>query len=124
MKRKSPKKKRVYLQNYRYLASNCPRVAIIIPNLSLCITLLLCGKILELSNLYEININENFIITTKNVYKLIAVYLQNYSYLSCYRSYTFLILVLKQNLDYAVLYGTRFATLAALERLKNECIML
>ena len=123
MKRKSPKKKRVYLQNYRYLA-NCPRVAIIIPNLSLCITLLLCGKILELSNLYEININENFIITTKNVYKLIAVYLQNYHISAAIDLILFLILVLKQNLDYAVLYGTRFATLAALERLKNECIML
>ena len=65
MKRQLPKKKRVCLQTYRYLASNCPRVAIIILNLSLCITLLLRGKILELSNLYEFNSNENFEITRK-----------------------------------------------------------
>ena len=64
---KIAKKIRVYIQNYRYLASNCPRVAIIILNLSLCITLLLCGKILESSNLYEININENFKITRKKM---------------------------------------------------------
>ena len=31
----------------------------------------------------------------KNVYKLISVYLQNYSYLSCYKSYTFFLLLKK-----------------------------
>ena len=70
-------------------AAKCPRVANILLNLSLCITVLPTGKILELSNLFKININKNLKNTRKNVYKLIAVYLQNCSYLSCYKSYTF-----------------------------------
>ena len=39
--------------------------------------------------MFNININKNFKNTSKNVYKLIAVYLQNYSYLSCDKFYTF-----------------------------------
>ena len=70
-------------------------------NLSLCITVLPSGKIYELTNLFNINFNKNFKNTRKNVYKLIAVYLQNYSYLSCYKSYTFFLL-LKNTKDYTV----------------------
>ena len=72
------------------LAANCPKVANNILNLSRCITVLPSGKIKELTNLFTININKNFINTRKNVYKLIEVYLQNYSHFSCYKSYTFL----------------------------------
>ena len=50
----------------------------------------------------------------KNVYKLIAVYLQNYSYLSCYKYYTFIFFYLK-NLDDAVSYGTKVASLGQLK---------
>ena len=53
-------------------------------------------------------------IQENNVYKLIAVYLQNYSYLSCYRFYTF-ILVTKTTLDYAVLYGKKVCYSIAIE---------
>ena len=42
------------------LATNCPRVANNIPYLSLCITVLTNVKILELTNLFKININKNF----------------------------------------------------------------
>ena len=70
-------------------AANCPRVASIMLNSSLCIILLPSGKKKELSNLYKININKNLNNTRKNVHKLIAVYLQNCSYLSCYKFYTF-----------------------------------
>ena len=45
------------------LAANCPRVANNILNLSLCKTVLPSGKILELTNLFKININKNFKIT-------------------------------------------------------------
>ena len=64
--------------------------------------------------MYNININENFKSTRNNVYKLIAVYLQNYSYLSCYQFYTSYFCTSK-NLDYVVLYGTKFATLEQLK---------
>ena len=74
------------------LAANCPRVANNILNLSLGIAVLPSGKILELTYLFKININKNFKNTSKNVYKLITVYLQNYSYLSCYKLYTFFLL--------------------------------
>ena len=63
------------------LAANCLRVANNILNLILCITVLPSWKILELNILFKININKN-LKNTKNVYKVIAVYLQNYSYLS------------------------------------------
>ena len=47
------------------LAANCPRVANNILNLSLCIAVLPSGKILELTNLFKININKNFKNTSK-----------------------------------------------------------
>ena len=40
---------------------------------------------------------------------MIAVYLQKYSYLSCYKFKTFLFST-KTFLDYAALYGTKFVT--------------
>ena len=56
------------------LAANWPGVANNILNLSLCIADLPSGKIEELTNLFNININKkNFKNTSKNVYKLIAV---------------------------------------------------
>ena len=56
------------------LAAYWPRVANNILNLSLCIADLPSGKIYELTNLFNININKkNFKNTSKNVYKLIAV---------------------------------------------------
>ena len=47
------------------LAANCPRVANNMLNLSLCIAVLPSGKILELTNLFNININKNFKNTSK-----------------------------------------------------------
>ena len=57
------------------LAANWPRVANNILNLSLCIADLPSGKIKELTNLFNININKKktLKIQVKNVYKLIAV---------------------------------------------------
>ena len=45
IKRKIAENEWVYLQNNNILAANCPRVANIILNLSLCITVLPSGKI-------------------------------------------------------------------------------
>ena len=59
MKRKIAEKIKGYTYKITNISTaNCPRVANIKPNLSLCITLLLSGHMLELSNLYMININE------------------------------------------------------------------
>ena len=57
------------------VAANWPRVANNILNLSLCIADLPSGKIKELTNLFNININKKktLKIQVKNVYKLIAV---------------------------------------------------
>ena len=82
------------IKGYTYKITNIPaanfsRVANTILNLSICILVLPSGKIYVLSNLYKININKTKKNTRKNVYKLIAVYLQNCSYLNCYKSYTF-----------------------------------
>ena len=89
-KRKIAEKIKVYTNKITNIAAaNYPRVANIMLNSSICITVLPSGKIYEYSNLYKININKNFKNIRKNVYKLIAVYLQNCSYRSCYKSYTF-----------------------------------
>ena len=47
------------------LAANCPREANNILNISLCIAVLPSGKISELTNLFNININKNFKNTSK-----------------------------------------------------------
>ena len=56
------------------LAAYWPRVANNILNLSLCTANLPSGKIYELTNLFNININKKTLeIQVKNVFKLIAV---------------------------------------------------
>ena len=67
MKRKIAEKKGYTYKITKISTANCPRVANIKPNLSLCITLLLSGHMLELSNLYMININEKNKNKRKNV---------------------------------------------------------
>ena len=65
-KRKIAKKIKGYTYKITNIAAaNCPRVAKIILYLSICIVVLPCGKIYELSNLYKININKNFKNTKK-----------------------------------------------------------
>ena len=79
-KRKNAEKLKGYTYKISNIAAdNCPSVVNIMLNSSLCITVLAS----KLSNLYKININKNFKNTRNNVYKLIAVSLQNCSYLSC-----------------------------------------
>ena len=64
--------------------------------------------------MFKIIINKKLKNTRKNVYKLMTVYIQNYSYFSCYKSYTFFLL-LKNAFYYAVWYGTKLATIGQLE---------
>ena len=63
-KRKIAKKIKGYTYKITNIAAaNCPRVANIMLNSNLCITVFSSGKIKELSNLYKININKNFFLT-------------------------------------------------------------